>query len=90
MTPPEQHELALSSVMSHAVFPGRKSLHVREVADALRCTVQHVIDLISEGKIKAVDIAGAPVEAGGTNQTDRRFWRIPVSAYDQFLKENQS
>ena len=87
---PAQDELALTSVMSHAVFAGRTSLGVGEVAKTLHCTKDHIYDLISEGKIKAVNIGGDPVVAGGTNATNRKFWRIPVSAYDQFVKDNQS
>jgi hypothetical protein len=85
-----QHELPLSSVMAHELFPGRAVLMVKEVAHALRCTQQHVINLIEDRKIKAVDLAGAPISLGGTNKTDRRFYRIPVSAYDDFIRKNQS
>ena len=36
----------------------RSVLYVREAAELLRVTEQHVIDLIAEGKLAAVDIAG--------------------------------
>lgn len=77
----EQLELALSSVLTHDRFPGRSSLLVREVAEALGCDERHILDLITEGELIAVDIAG------GGNKTARRYLRIPVSAYDQFIKK---
>ena len=61
-------------------FPGRKTLYVSEVADRLGCTDQHIMDLIEEGKLQAVNIGGAT----------RKFWRIPVEAYELFLRENHS
>lgn len=78
-----QEELPLSSVRPHVLFPGRSSLYVHEVAKALRITPQHVIDMIAEGKIQAVNIAGK-------NQTKREFWRIPVSEYDAYLMRNKN
>lgn len=58
------------------LFPGRTVLYVSEVAEKLEVTEQHVFDLIEEGKLHAVNVGG------GT----RKFWRIPVSAYQAFLK----
>lgn len=78
-----QEELPLSSVRPHVKFPGRSTLYVHEVASALNITNQHVIDLITEGKIQAVNIAGK-------NQTAREYWRVPVSEYDKYLKENSN
>lgn len=62
-------------------FDNRTSLHVFEVAAKLRVSNQHVLDLIEEGKLRAVNIAGE-------NSTDRRYYRIPVEAYNQYIKEN--
>jgi len=61
--------------------PSRTVLYVHEVADKLRMTEQHVIDLIDEGKLRAINIAGA-------NATDRKFYRIPAEAYYDYLKAN--
>lgn len=62
------------------LFPGRKTLYVAEVAERLSMDDQQVRDLIDEGKIHAIDIGG------GT----RKFWRIPVSSFERFLKERSS
>jgi hypothetical protein len=62
-------------------FPkDRTVLYVTEVAMKLRETEQHVLDLIEEGKLQAINIGG-----GGRN-----FWRIPVKAYKAFLSANHS
>lgn len=59
----------------------RRVLYVFEVAEMLRVTQRHVIDLIDEGKLKAVNIAG-------DNSTDRKFYRIPVESYDAFIRQS--
>lgn len=64
-------------------FPAdRTVLYAHEVAGKLRCDVRHVYDLIDEGKIRAVNIAG------GNNASDRRFVRIPIEAWQAYLREN--
>ena len=65
------------------LFPGRQVLYVFEVAERLCITEQHVLDLIEEGKIKGVKVAGV-------NATDRKYWRIPNEAYEKYLAENLS
>lgn len=84
-----QHELPLTACLAHKVFPGRTMLLIAEVAAAWKCTEQHVLDLVEEGQLVAVDIRGAvakkPSEMG--NKTARRCLRIPVSSYDHFVKE---
>lgn len=86
-----QHELPLTAALAHAVFPGRTLLIIAEVAEALKCTQQHVLDLVEEGQLVAVDIRGKlagatakPSDMG--NKSARRCLRIPVSAYDTFIK----
>ncbi len=61
----------------------RTVFYPHECAAKLRVTTQHIIDLIAEGKINAINIAGA-------NATDRRYWRIPVEAWRKYLSENLS
>jgi hypothetical protein len=85
-------ELPLSSVRPHALFPGRATLYVREVARALGCTERHVIDLIEEyeqtggkGGLKGFSIANGLAGAAG-NKTSRSCWRVAVSDFDAFLK----
>lgn len=63
-------------------FPeDRKVLYVGEVAMKLRCTEQHVSDLIEEGQLQGVNIAGPG---------QRKCWRIPVEAYEAFLERRHS
>lgn len=60
-------------------FPGRTSLKPHECARSIGCHVDHIYDLVEEGILKGVDIAG------GGNRTDRRCLRIPVEAWRQFI-----
>ena len=46
----------------------------------LRVTEQHVLDLIEEGQLRAVNVGG----------NDRKFWRVPVEAYEAFLERRHS
>ncbi len=75
-----QQEQALATVLSHKVFPGRSYLYVNEVATALRVSVQHVINLILQGELDAVEVSGRE-----TKRTWRDHWRVPVSAYDALV-----
>ena len=63
-------------------FPkDRQMLYPHEIAQKLRCTVRHVLDLITEGKLRAINIAGV-------NATDRRFIRIPIESWEKYVREN--
>ncbi len=62
------------------LLPGRKVLTVGEVSERLRVTIQHVIDLIDEGQLDAINLGGA----------GRRHYRIPVEAYEKFLAKRCS
>lgn len=63
-------------------FPkDRKALYAWECAAKLTCDVGHIYDLIDEGVIKAIDISGKG------NLSDRRCVRIPIEAWDKFIKE---
>ena len=64
------------------LFRGRSVLYVQEVASHLRVTRQHVINLIEEGILPAINVNGAP----GT----RNAWRIPVAAFQAFLTQRGS
>jgi excisionase family DNA binding protein len=61
-------------------FAGRVTLRVGEVATALRTTEQHILDLIEEGRLQAINVGGST----------RNFWRIPVEAYEQFTAANSN
>ena len=63
------------------LFPGRKMLYVREVAEHLRITRQHVVDLIEEGNLAAVNV--------NSEAEKRACWRIPVEAYEAFLRRRR-
>lgn len=58
-------------------------LTVEECAKRLGISSRHVSDLIEEGKLRAVNVAGA-------NATHRKFWRVPVEALEAFLNRNAS
>lgn len=57
---------------------GRTCLTVLEVARLLSATPTHVINLIEEGRLPAINI--------GTDL--RRHYRIPVGGYIHFIKQN--
>ncbi len=77
-------EQTLSSVLSRHVFPGRNTVYVHEVANTLRISVPQVISLINEGLLDAVQITGRG------NKTTREHWRIPVSAYDEYIRRRRN
>ncbi|QYM80262.1 hypothetical protein K0B96_06515 [Horticoccus luteus] len=70
---PEQLQFPFASLD----FPGRVSLRVEEVAVKLGITPQHVIDLIVEGKINALDVRGLG--------SSRATYRIPIESYRDFV-----
>ena len=68
----------MASALSAVAFPGRRVLTCREVATALGLSSRHIADLCDEGTILgAFDIGGHRL----------KHWRIPVSAYDLWLKK---
>ena len=95
---PKQEELALASVASHKLFPGRVTLYVHEVAHALSITPRQVIDLILCLDLVGIDIsanrgAGKPsseMTEEERNKVTRTHWRIPVSAFDAFIQNRKS
>ena len=60
-------------------FPGRTALYPQEVADRAGLSLQHILDLIEEGVIVAIDFSGRG------NLTDRRTLRIPLENWRAFL-----
>lgn len=56
---------------------GRSSLTVKEVASRLHCTPRHICDLIDEGELVALNIAG--------RCASRMTARIPVESYRDFV-----
>jgi excisionase family DNA binding protein len=62
-------------------FPtGRTILNVPEIAACLRVTKTHVYALIEDGTIQAIN-------AGGMG---RKYWRVPVEAFNEFVRQNHS
>jgi len=55
-------------------------LLVHQVARRLGVTTQHVRDFIEEGSLRAINVG----------KSCRKFWRIPVEAYQAFLKGRSS
>lgn len=58
-------------------FPGRVTLMVDEIAERLGVTAQHLLDLIEEGELVAINLAG--------KDASRRTVRIPVESYRTFI-----
>lgn len=84
-----QLDLELTTVLSHVLFPGRATLKVAEVAEALRCDDQHIFNLVEEGRLTGIDIRNGDLITSPKQlpKGSRRRWlRIPVSAYDTFVR----
>lgn len=77
-TPPPQLEFGSLD------FPGRTALYPHECATKLGCHVDHIYDLIEEGRLVGINIAG------GNNLSSRRCVRVPVEAWRKFLTENRT
>ena len=88
ITPPKaetQEELPLFSVLAHDVFPGRNALLCHEVARVTRTTARHIRNLCADGTLE-----GAFSISGDKNESKVGYWRIPVSAYDAWLKRKSN
>ena len=72
--------LGLMGMRAHKLFPGRTSLMVQEVARALEIDDKHVVSLILEGLLGAVEVTGKG------NKTSREHWRIPVASFDEYIR----
>lgn len=86
-----QDELPLASVLAHARFPGRSTLYLREVAEALSIDLKQVLNLIVGGELEAVCISLRSATSAGMTQEEREgvnrtHWRVTVSGYDAFLR----
>lgn len=63
---------------------GRTMLRVQEVAALFDITAAHVISMIEEGSITAVDCASA------VSRSARSTWRIPVSEVRRFAEQRSN
>ena len=80
---PAKPQLSAAIPPKQSSFAGRFTLRVEEVARALSVSGRHVIDLIEEGKLRAINI-------GGENPSGRKFYRIPVEAYRDYLRASET
>jgi excisionase family DNA binding protein len=71
-------------LLGDLTFLGRSVLYVHEVAEKLRCSQQHVYDLIDEGRLPAIDLTGAG------NLSARRSLRIPAAGFRMWLTKQQT
>lgn len=76
--------LGLPGMLAHNKFPGRTNLTIPEVARVLEIDAKHLIDLIREGIIGAIEITGRG------NLSSRERWKIPVEAYDDFVRRRSN
>jgi hypothetical protein len=85
-------DLPFMSLSKGVLFPGRVTLYLYEVAVALSCTPEHVANLIEKGELAALDIRSTPtpVKKGRHCAAVRKFWRVPVSGFEQFVKKRSS
>jgi len=72
---PEQLQFPFASLD----FPGCTLLRAQQVSEKLGVTVQHVLDLIEEGKLLALNLSGAD------NKSGRRCIRIPIESYRNYV-----
>jgi hypothetical protein len=82
-----QFELEIAPVLSHVAFPGRRFITIQEFAAPAKLSVQHVLNLIACGELSAVDMRGGGKADG---KTPRQWLRIPVAAYDEFIKRRST
>lgn len=81
---PVKSPAAGDGIDSSLDFPGRTTLYPYECAERIRCTTNHIYDLIEEGKLVGIDISGRG------NLSNRRCVRVPVEAWRAFLKSNRT
>lgn len=70
-------QLQFAEFLHSLDFPGRTALRPDEIAGKLGVSVQHILDLIEEGELVAVDVAGKDAR--------RRCLRVSVEAYRDWL-----
>jgi excisionase family DNA binding protein len=71
--------VAIFKRFPHLAFSeGKLMLKVREAAKKLRVADQHILDLIEEGKLQAINVGGHT----------RKFWRIPIEAWALYIQNH--
>jgi excisionase family DNA binding protein len=61
-------------------FPNRDSLNPVEAARRLGCSVQHIYNLVVDGRLRAINISRPGCA--------RRFFRIPIESWRKFLTDH--
>ena len=61
-------------------FPNRDSLNPVEAAHRLGCSVQHIYNLVVDGRLRAINISRPGCK--------RRFFRIPIESWRKFLTDH--
>lgn len=81
-------ENGLASICAARAFPNRRELYPSEVAAVLRVTEQHIIDLVFEGELGAVDVTNRTrsLRTLRGKKVKRSNLRVPVHAYDAFIR----
>lgn len=72
------------------LFPGRRTLYLADVAQALKKPTHEIVALIEGEKLSAVTIVDTlpdKTEATLAN-TPASTWRVPADAYDEFILRN--
>ena len=77
-------ELGLPGMLAHKKFPGRTNLNIPEVARVLEIDDKHLISLIQEGLMGAIEITGKG------NLSSRERWKIPVECYDDYIRRRSN
>lgn len=65
-------------------FPGRSTLYPHEIEERLGISRKHFDNLVEENLMPAIDIAGDHEAPNRANQR-RRYWRVPIESYRQFI-----
>lgn len=66
------------------IGPERKTLTVSEASRILSVSTQHICDLIEEGALRAINVAGS------ANATPRAFWRITIPEFIAFSESRSN
>ena len=76
--------LGLPGMLAHKQFPARTNLNIPEVAAVLEIDDKHLISLIQEGLMGAIEITGKG------NKSLRERWKIPVECYDDYIRRRSN
>ncbi len=78
MPQPQQLSLEFASLD----FPDNRTVTVAQIADKLKCTIPHILNLVDDGTLVACDAA--------RRVGSRRMVRVPVEEYRRFVMKRLS